>query len=96
MCPGTMDFVVASEGKMGFAEMGPVEIIGFLSCGGCPGKRAIPRARMMVDRGAEAIAIASCISKGNPIGFPCPHFHEIKEGIARGIGPKVEIIEWTH
>jgi len=76
--------------------MGPVEIIGFLSCGGCPGKRAIPRARMMVDRGAEAIAIASCISKGNPIGFPCPHFHEIKEGIARGIGPKVEIIEWTH
>ncbi len=51
---------------------------------------------MMVDRGAEAIVIASCISKGNPIGFPCPHFEEIKECIAKKIGPEVKIIEWTH
>ena len=96
MCPGTMDCVVASEGKMAFADTGPVEIVGFLSCGGCPGKRAVPRAKMMVDRGAEAIVIASCISKGNPIGFPCPHFEEIKECIAKKIGPEVKIIEWTH
>ena len=71
MCPGTTDFVVAREGKMAFEETGPVEIVGFVSCGGCPGKRAVPRAELMVKRGADAIVLASCISRGNPIGFPC-------------------------
>lgn len=39
---------------------------------------------MMVDRGAEAIVFASCIAKGNPIGFPCPHFVKMKEAVERG------------
>jgi predicted metal-binding protein len=46
---------------LAFEETGPVEIIGFLSCGGCSGKKAVTRAKMMVDRGAEAIVFASCI-----------------------------------
>lgn len=96
MCPGTMDFIVASEGKMAFSQTGPVEIAGFVSCGGCPGKRAVSRAKLMVDRGAEAIVIASCISKGNPIGFPCPHYENIIKSIAKKIGPDIKIIEWTH
>jgi len=89
-------FIVASEGKMAFAEIGPVEIIGFVSCGGCPGKRAVSRANLMVERGAEAIVLASCISKGNPINFPCPHYAKMKESIAKKIGPGIKIIEWTH
>lgn len=96
MCPGTTDFKVAAEGKMAFEEVGPVEIIGFVSCGGCPGKRAIPRAKMLVERGAQAIVFASCISKGNPIGMPCPHYKEIKEAVIRKVGDGVRIIEWTH
>ncbi|NPV61940.1 MAG: CGGC domain-containing protein [Methanotrichaceae archaeon] len=96
MCPGTADFKVACEGKMAFAETGPVEIVGFVSCGGCPGKRAVSRAAMMVERGAEAIVLASCISRGNPVNFPCPHYQEIKGSIANKIGPGIKIIEWTH
>jgi predicted metal-binding protein len=96
MCPGTADFKIASEGKMAFAEIGPVEVVGFVSCGGCPGKKAVSRAKLMVERGADAIAIASCISKGNPIDFPCPHYEEIKESIAKKMGPDTKIIEWTH
>jgi predicted metal-binding protein len=96
MCPGTADFKIASEGKMAFAEIGPVEIVGFVSCGGCPGKKAVSRAKLMVDRGADAIAIASCISKGYPINFPCPHYEEIKESITENIGPNAKIIEGTH
>ncbi len=96
MCPGNTDFKVAGEGKMAFAEAGPCEIVGFVSCGGCPGKRAVSRAKMMVERGAEAIVIASCISKGNPIGVPCPHFEKMKESIAKKIGPGIKIIDWTH
>ncbi len=96
MCPGNTDFKVAREGRAAFEKTGPVEIIGFVSCGGCPGKRAVPRAKLLVDRGAEVITFASCISKGNPIGFPCPHFAEMKAAIIRKIGSDIEIIEYTH
>ncbi len=96
MCPGTTDFKVASEGTCAFAETGPVQIVGFVSCGGCPCKRAIPRTAMMVDRGAEIIIFASCMTKGNPIGFPCPHIQAIKESVKKRIGDKTVIFEWTH
>ena len=46
---------------MAFEETGPVEIVAFLSCVGCSGKRAVSRAKLMVDRGADAIVFASCI-----------------------------------
>ncbi len=96
MCPGTSDFKVASAGTLGFEHLGPVKIVGFVTCGGCPGKRAVARAKLMVDRGAEVIALASCISKGNPIGFPCPHFEAIRNAVAAKIGPDIELIEYTH
>jgi predicted metal-binding protein len=96
MCPGNTDFKIAREGSLAFNETGPVEVIGFMSCGGCPGKKAVARAELMVKRGAEAIVIASCISRGNPIGFPCPNFQAIKDGIINKIGPNVKIIDWTH
>ena len=73
LCPGTTDFVTAAKGKGSFEAFGECQIVGFVSCGGCPGKRAVARAKMLVDRGAEAVALASCIGKGSPIGFPCPN-----------------------
>ncbi len=96
ICPGSTDFRVAKEGKCAFEATGPVEIIGFLTCGACPGKRAVSRAKLMVDRGAEAIVFASCMSKGNPIGFPCPHFESIKNAVRKKVGDEIMIIEWTH
>jgi predicted metal-binding protein len=96
MCPGTTDFKVARDGALAFENTGPVEIIGFLSCGGCSGKKAVTRAKMLVDRGAEIIALASCMKKGNPIGFPCPHFQTIKEAVEKKVGPSVKVIDWTH
>ena len=96
MCPGNTDFRVAKEGKFAFEETGPVEIVGFVSCGGCPGKKAVARAKLMVERGAEAITFASCISKGNPIGFSCPHYSSIKEAVIKKVGVDIKIIEWTH
>lgn len=96
MCPGNTDFAIAKKGKMAFEKTGPVEIVGFVSCGGCPGKRAIARAKLMVDRGAKAIVFASCISRGNPIGYPCPHFANMRDNIIKKIGTEITIIEWTH
>jgi predicted metal-binding protein len=96
MCPGTTDFKVASQGKGIFEKSGPVEIVGFVSCGGCPGKRAVVRARMLVDRGAEAVAFGSCVSRGNPIDFPCPHFAQMKASVVKKIGPEIEVLDYTH
>lgn len=96
LCQGTTDFACAREGKGAFTEFGPVEIIGFVSCGGCPGKRAIQRAKNMVKRGAEVIVLASCISRGNPIGFQCPHFAQIRDAVKSQLEPTVKVIEWTH
>jgi predicted metal-binding protein len=96
MCPGSTDFKVAREGTAAFAETGSVEIIGFLSCGGCSGQKAVTRAKMMVDRGADAIVFASCMRNGNPIGYPCPHFATIKAAVEKKLEAEIKIIDWTH
>jgi len=96
MCPADADFKAAREGSGAFQETGAVEIVGFVSCGGCPGKRAVPRAKLMVERGAEVIAFASCISKGNPIEFPCPFFNKMRDAVIKKVGTGIRILEWTH
>lgn len=96
LCPGTTDFLVAKEGKGAFEKTGPVEIVGFVSCGGCPGQRGAARAKTLVSRGAAAIVFASCISKGNRMGRPCPHYESTKKSIAQTLGTEITIIEWTH
>ncbi len=96
MCPGTADFKVVKEGKLAFEEIGPGEVVGFVSCGGCPGKRIIKRAEMLIERGAEVIAFASCMKKGTPIGFPCPHFEQIKSVVQKRLDGKAILIDWTH
>jgi predicted metal-binding protein len=96
LCPGTTCFKVAKDGKAAFSDMGEVEVVGFTSCGGCPGKRAVNRAKLMVDRGAEVIVLASCIVKGTPIGFPCPHAEKMKEAITRKIGPEPIVLDYSH
>ncbi|MDL2223185.1 CGGC domain-containing protein [Bacteroidales bacterium OttesenSCG-928-M11] len=96
MCPGTTCFKVATRGKLAFADYGECEIVGFVSCGGCPGKRAIPRAKMLVERGAKVIAFASCIFKGTPIGFVCPSAVQMRDAVQRAVGPDIEVLDYTH
>lgn len=96
MCPGNTDFKVAREGKCSFEAIGPVEVVGFVTCGGCPGKKAVTRAKTMVERGAEVIAFASCIKNGNPIGMACPHAEKMIEAVTRKLGPEIKILDWTH
>jgi hypothetical protein len=44
--------------------------------------------------GADAIALASCITRGNPIGFACLHAVTMKEAIAKKVGETVRIIDY--
>jgi predicted metal-binding protein len=71
----------ANKGEGGFAETGPVEVIGVNSCGGCPGKQVYARATDMKKRGAEKIVLGSCITKGSPssIEYPCPFAAKLKK-----------------
>jgi len=96
MCAGTKDFVTAAAGKDAFASAAPVEIIGFVSCGGCPGKRAVARAKWMRDRGAEAVYLASCIKHGTPIGLSCPHYQAMYDAIVKKLEGAIPVIDWTH
>ena len=96
-CPGTRDFKTIRE-KLGAFEgvEEDIELVGFCSCGGCPGKRAVLRARLLVERGADTIAFASCIQKGTPIGYPCPFAKKMKELIEKDLGGKVRLLDYTH
>ncbi|KNZ42299.1 CGGC domain-containing protein [Acetobacterium bakii] len=97
MCPGTTDFKVMKEKKLAFEGVeGEIEIIGFTSCGGCPGKKAVTRAAEMVKRGADTIVLASCITRGNPIGFVCPNVEQMKAAIEKKLGDSIKIIDYTH
>ena len=96
-CPGTRDFKTIRE-KLGAFEgvEEDIELVGFCNCGGCPGKKAVLRARLLVERGADTIAFASCIQKGTPIGYPCPFAKKMKELIEKDLGSKVRLLDYTH
>ncbi len=59
-------------------------------------QRALPRAAMLRDRGAEVIMLASCIGKGTPIGFPCPYKGMMKQAIHAKLGEDFPVLEWSH
>jgi len=98
-CPGTTDFKTVAARSGAFADVPadePIEFIGFVSCGGCPGKEAVLRAKELVRRGADTIAFASCISKGTPIGFPCPNAEAMTAAVQKAVGPDIRILTFTH
>ncbi len=96
LCPGSSCFSFAREGKGAFAGLGAIEVVGFVSCGGCPGKRAVARAKLLVQRGAEAIVFGSCVLKGAPYNWPCPNGDSMKAAIRSAIPGNVQILDYTH
>ena len=96
-CPGTTDFRMIREKKGAFEGIDEeIEVIGFINCGGCPGKKAVLRARELVKRGADTIVFASCIQKGTPIGYPCPFATRMKEVIQMDLPDTVKYLDFTH
>ncbi len=96
-CPGTMDFKVIRERKGSFENVeDDIEIVGFTNCGGCPGKKAVMRARGLIKHGADTIVFASCIQRGFPMGYACPFFNKMREIIAGDLGENIKIVDYTH
>ncbi|RHJ90665.1 CGGC domain-containing protein [Parabacteroides bouchesdurhonensis] len=96
-CPGTTDFRMIKERKGAFEGIiEDIEIIGFVNCGGCPGKKAVLRSRELVKRGTDTIAFASCIQKGTPIGYPCPFAKKMKSIIMDNLPENIRFLDYTH
>ena len=96
-CPATADFRVIRERKGAFeGTEEEIEIVGFVNCGGCPGKKAVLRVRELIKRGADTIVFASCIQKGTPIGYPCPFAKRMKEIVVAEAGEGIKILDYTH
>jgi predicted metal-binding protein len=66
----------------------PLEIVGFSTCGGCPGGNIETVPEEMKKNGAEAIHFATGFVGGYP---PCPHLRELKEILERKFGPLVVV-----
>jgi len=97
ICPTTTCLKVMDEKKLAFDGITEeIKLVGVVSCGGCPGKRSVIRAAEMVRRGADTIVFASCLFRGLPIGFPCPHAQQIKDAVQKKLGDGIRYIDYTH
>ncbi len=96
-CSGTMDFKVIREKKSAFKGVkDEIVIVGFTSCGGCPGKKAAARAAKMVRKGADTIVLTTCVTRRNPSGTACPNLSEMLASLRERLGDKVTIIDYSH
>jgi len=93
-CAGGKCFRSARSHEGGFAMYSPeeaVEVVGFVSCGGCPGGNIEYAPEEMIKNGAEAIHLATGMVVGYP---PCPYVDYFVEFIESRYG--VPVVVGTH
>jgi predicted metal-binding protein len=93
-CAGGKCFRAARERAGGFARYAAdqaLEVVGFTSCGGCPGGNIEYAPEEMVKNGAEAIHLATGLVVGYP---PCPWTAYFKQFIEARYG--VPVVVGTH
>ena len=92
-CPGVGCFKAFNKRKLKFSDYGPdAEIIGFFTCGGCPGRRIYRLVNSLEKHGVDVIHLSSCMLMDT--SYPkCPHIDGIKQMIAK---KGVKVVEGTH
>ncbi len=93
-CGGGKCFRALRERQGGFSIYPadePVEIVGFSSCGGCPGGNIEYVPEEMKKNGAEAIHLATGFVVGYP---PCPYIRDFKVFIETKFG--ISVVVGTH
>jgi len=65
-----------------------VELVGYTSCGGCPGGNIEYAPEEMINNGAEVIHLATGFVVGYP---PCPYIEQFKSVIKEKFGLKVVV-----
>ena len=90
-CTGNKCFksIIERDGAFAeYAEDEPIEVVGWMACGGCPGERLESAPADMKKYGAEVIYLASCYLAGFPI---CPYIEDQKNYIEKVVGLPVKI-----
>jgi len=90
-CGGGKCFRALRERRGSFARYAPdeqVEVVGYSTCGGCPGGNIEYVPEEMKKNGAEVIHLATCFLVGYP---PCPDTARFKAFIETAYGLPVEI-----
>ena len=92
-CAGGKCFrsMTAREGGFSRYQGKQVEIVGFTSCGGCPGGNVEYAPEEMKKNGAQIIHLATGLVVGYP---PCPHIDFFREFITKKFG--LEVVVGTH
>jgi len=93
-CAGGKCFRAVRDRKGGFSgysEEESLEVVGFTTCGGCPGGNIEYAPEEMVNNGAEAIHLATGLVVGYP---PCPWLEYFVEFIQEKYG--VPVVVGTH
>lgn len=66
----------------------PLEVVGYVACGGCPGERLERAPAELKKYGAEEIVLASCFLAGYP---PCPYIENFIQYIQDYVGLPVVV-----
>jgi predicted metal-binding protein len=93
-CGGGKCFRSVRERKGGFAKYPveePLEVVGYSSCGGCPGGNIEYVPEEMIKNGAQAIHLATGLVVGYP---PCPNIRRFQTFIEERY--KVPVVIGTH
>lgn len=79
----TKDFAAVQKGAGVFSDLGPTAVIGCIACSGCPGKRVVDRAKLLIKCGADIIAMSSCMSSTDSDENACPYYERILEELSK-------------
>ncbi len=93
-CAGGKCFRSVREREGAFAKYSSeadLEVIGFVSCGGCPGGNIEYAPEEMINNGAEAIHLATGLVVGYP---PCPYTEYFKSFVEKKFN--VPVVLGTH
>lgn len=92
-CPGVACFKAFNKRKVHFGQYGPdAQIIGFFTCGGCPGRRIFRLVDSLLKHDVDVIHLSSCMLLEKSYA-KCPHLEEIKQMIKN---KGVRLVEGTH
>ncbi len=96
ICSATVCLKAIREKSGAFQTDEQVDLLGISTCGGCPGKRAVIRAAEMVKYGCDTIVLSSCITRGSPLAFPCPHAEQMISAIQKKVGENIHVLTYSH
>lgn len=74
-----------------YSQSEPVEVVGYTTCGGCPGGNIEYAPAEMIKNGAEAIHLATGLVVGYP---PCPYIAHFKQFLEEKY--LVKVVVGTH